>query len=50
LFIPEISGNFKKQLGTKDLKIQGEILKARRGLIQVQKHQGKRNFIEMLKN
>jgi hypothetical protein len=32
----------KKQLGTKNLKIQGEILKARRGLIQVQKHQEKK--------
>jgi hypothetical protein len=27
----------KKQFGTKDSKIQGEILKPRRGLIQVQK-------------
>jgi hypothetical protein len=34
----------KKQLGTKDSKIQGEILKDRRGLIQVQKHQRKRRI------
>jgi hypothetical protein len=32
----------KKQFGTKDSKIQGVILKARRGLIQVQKHQEKK--------
>jgi hypothetical protein len=32
----------KKQLGTKDSKIQGEILKTRIGLIQVQKHQEKK--------
>jgi hypothetical protein len=32
----------KKQLGIKDLKFEGEILKARRCLIQVQKHQGKK--------
>jgi hypothetical protein len=32
----------KKQIGTKDSKIQGEILKARIGLIQVQKHQEKK--------
>jgi hypothetical protein len=35
----------KNQLGTKDSKIQGVILKARRGLIQVQKHQEKRRIL-----
>jgi hypothetical protein len=34
----------KKQIGIKDSKIQGEILKARKGLIQVQKHQEKRRI------
>jgi hypothetical protein len=34
----------KKQLGTKDSKIQEEILKARRGLIKVHKYQGKRRI------
>jgi hypothetical protein len=32
----------KKKLGTKDSKIQGEILKAQRDLIKVQKHQEKK--------
>jgi hypothetical protein len=38
------------QLGTKHSKIQGKFLKARRGIIQIQKHQGKKKFIEVLKN
>jgi hypothetical protein len=44
LCLPLKIRGIKKQLGTKDSKIQGEILKARRGLIQVQKHQEKRRI------
>jgi hypothetical protein len=44
LCLPLKIQGIKNQLGTKDSKIQGVILKARRVLIQVQKHQEKRRI------